>query len=37
LSNIFWGKPEEYRKTTPRISITPAGASFIELPLVTMR
>jgi len=33
--NIFWAKPEEYRKATQRIYHAPGQASFIELPLVT--
>jgi hypothetical protein len=33
--NIFWAKPEEYRKATQRIYHVPDQASFIELPLVT--
>jgi putative CocE/NonD family hydrolase len=31
VKNIFWAKPEDYRKATQRIY----GKSFIELPLVT--
>jgi putative CocE/NonD family hydrolase len=34
-TNIFWAKPEEYRKATQRIYHAPGQASFIELPLVT--
>jgi putative CocE/NonD family hydrolase len=37
VPNIFWAKPEEYRKATQRIYHAPGQASFIELPLVTMR
>jgi putative CocE/NonD family hydrolase len=37
VSNIFWAKPEDYRKATQRIYHAPGQASFIELPLVTMR
>ena len=33
--NIFWAKPEEYRKATQRIYHAPGQASFIELPQVT--
>jgi uncharacterized protein len=33
--NIFWAKPEEYRKAIQRIYHAPGQASFIELPLVT--
>ena len=34
VPNIFWAKPEDYRKATQRVYHTPANASFIELPLV---
>jgi putative CocE/NonD family hydrolase len=37
VKNIFWAKPEDYRKATQRIYNTPNRASFIELPLVTKR
>jgi len=37
VPNIFWAKPEDYRKATQRIYHAPRQASFIELPLVTMR
>jgi len=37
VPNIFWAKPEDYRKATQRIYHTPGQASFIEFPLVTMR
>src|SRR5215510_10590488 len=33
--NIFWAKPENYRKATQRIYHAPGQASFVELPLVT--
>jgi putative CocE/NonD family hydrolase len=33
--NIFWARPEEYRKATQRIYHAPGQASFIELPLIT--
>ncbi|HET6851052.1 MAG TPA: CocE/NonD family hydrolase [Pyrinomonadaceae bacterium] len=36
VKNIFWAKPEDYKKATQRIYNTPGKASFIELPLVTM-
>jgi uncharacterized protein len=36
VPNIFWAKPEDYRKATQRVYHTPGEASFIELPLVTM-
>jgi uncharacterized protein len=35
VKNIFWAKPEDYRKATQRIYNAPGQASFIELPLVT--
>jgi hypothetical protein len=35
VKNIFWAKPEDYRKATQRIYNSPDHASFIELPLVT--
>jgi putative CocE/NonD family hydrolase len=37
VPNIFWAKPEDYRKATQRIYHAPGQASFVELPLVTMR
>lgn len=37
VPNIFWARPEDYRKATQRIYHTPGQASFIELPLVIMR
>jgi uncharacterized protein len=39
VTNIFWAKPEDYRKTVQRVyhSHAPDQASFIELPLVTTR
>jgi putative CocE/NonD family hydrolase len=36
IPNIFWAKPEDYRKAEQRVYHTPGQASFIELPLVTM-
>jgi uncharacterized protein len=35
VPNIFWAKPEDYRKATQRVYHAPGRASFIELPLVT--
>jgi uncharacterized protein len=35
VPNIFWAKPEDYRKAVQRVYHTPGDASFIELPLVT--
>jgi uncharacterized protein len=34
VQNIFWAKPEDYRKATQRIYHAPGQASFIELPVV---
>jgi uncharacterized protein len=36
VPNIFWAKPEDYRRATQRIYHAPGRASMIELPLVTM-
>lgn len=33
VSNIFWAKPEDYRKATQRVYHSPASASFISLPV----
>jgi hypothetical protein len=33
VPNIFWAKPEDYRKATQRVYHTPSESSFIELPL----
>ena len=33
--NIFWAKPDDYRKATQRIYHSTDHASFVELPLVT--
>ena len=35
VKNIFWARPEDYRKATQRIYNAPNRTSFIELPLVT--
>ena len=35
VQNIFWAKPEDFRKAIQRIYHSPGEASFIELPLVT--
>ena len=35
VPNIFWAKPEDYKKAVQRIYHAPGQASFIELPLVT--
>jgi putative CocE/NonD family hydrolase len=37
VPNIFWAKPEDYKKATQRIYHTTGEESQIELPLVTMR
>ena len=34
VPNIFWAKPEDYRKAVQRIYHSPGQASFIELPRV---
>jgi hypothetical protein len=34
VPNIFWAKPEDFRKAVQRIYHTPGQASFIDLPLV---
>jgi hypothetical protein len=35
VPNIFWAKPDDYRKAVQRIYHAPGEQSFIELPLVT--
>jgi putative CocE/NonD family hydrolase len=35
VPNIFWAKPDDYRKAIQRIYHAPGQATFIELPLVT--
>ncbi|MGB7548676.1 MAG: CocE/NonD family hydrolase [Terracidiphilus sp.] len=35
VPNIFWAKPEDYKKATQRIYHAPGEASSIELPIVT--
>src|SRR6266550_2612021 len=37
VENIFWARPGDYRKATQRIYHAAGQASFVELPLVTMR
>jgi len=34
VTNIFWAKPEDYKRATHRIFHTPQNASFVELPIV---
>jgi len=36
VPNIFWAKPEDYRKATQRVYHSPGQASFIELPVIEM-
>jgi predicted acyl esterase len=36
VPNIFWARPEDYRKAVQRVHHAPGQASFVELPLVTM-
>jgi putative CocE/NonD family hydrolase len=33
VPNIFWAKPEDYRKATQRVYHTPGAPSFVELPV----
>jgi hypothetical protein len=35
VPNIFWAKPEDYRKAAQRVYHAPGQASFVELPLVS--
>jgi hypothetical protein len=37
VPNIFWAKPEDYKKVVQRIYHAPGKASFIELPVVSAR
>ena len=37
VPNIFWAKPEDYKKATHRVYHAPGQASFVELPIVTSR
>ena len=34
VPNIFWAKPEDYKKAEQRVYHSPANASFVELPVV---
>jgi putative CocE/NonD family hydrolase len=34
VPNIFWARPEDYKKAEQRVYHSPANASFVELPLV---
>ena len=35
VPNIFWAKPEDYKKATQRIYHAPGQASYVDLPVVT--
>jgi len=37
VPNIFWAKPQDYKKAVQRIHHAPGQASFVELPLVKSR
>jgi putative CocE/NonD family hydrolase len=37
VPNIFWARPEDYKKAVQRIYHAPGQASFIELPVVSAR
>jgi uncharacterized protein len=37
VPNMFWAKPQDFKKATQRIYHTTGKASFVELPMVTMR
>jgi putative CocE/NonD family hydrolase len=37
VENIFWAKPEDYKKATQRVYHAPDAASSIELPVVTVK
>jgi predicted acyl esterase len=34
VPNVFWAKPQDYRKATQRIHHAPGQASYVELPIV---
>jgi uncharacterized protein len=34
VPNIFWAKPEDYKKAEPRVWHAPGHKSFVESPLV---
>ena len=36
VPNIFFAKPEDYKKATQRIYHAPGQASFVELPVVEL-
>jgi putative CocE/NonD family hydrolase len=35
VPNIFWAKPDDYKKATQRVYHAPGQASFVELPIVS--
>jgi uncharacterized protein len=37
VANIFWAKPDDYRKAAQRVYHAPGQASFVELPVVSAR
>ena len=37
VPNIFWAKPSDFQKATQRVYRVPGKASFLELPVVTVR
>src|SRR5689334_4433108 len=37
VPNIFWAKPEDYKKAMQRIYHAPGKESFVELPVVTAK
>ena len=37
VPNIFWSKPADYKKATQRVYHAPDRASFVELPVVSLR
>ena len=37
VPNIFWAKPEDYKKATQRVFHSGEHASFIQLPVVEMK
>jgi len=37
VENIFWARPEDYRKATQRVFHAPGQASFVSLPVVVSK
>ena len=35
VENIFWAKPDDFKKATQRVYVAPGEASYVELPLVS--